>query len=305
MLARRCGADPEVRTLVPADPAWDVPHRLLAAVEYLILAGDAADYRQADDPWDGFRSIVLGRRGWVERFVHERTIQTNEPQRSWALLPLFLTVARTVDTPLDLLELGTSAGLNLLWDRYRYEYAEGVWGSEHSTLRLHGRERANVPHHLITTDVLVRRRRGVDLAPVDATREEGLRTLLAFRTDASYRERVRAAASILREDPPELVRGDYVELLPELLHERDDGAVTVVFQTISTVYLADERRERLRELVDRAGADGPLAWISTPTPEEHGQRRGDYPLELALWPGGERRIAARMDNHGTWLEWLG
>ncbi len=79
----------------------------------------------------------------------------------------------------------------------------------------------------------------------------------------------------------------------------------VVFQTISTVYLSDEERARLNALVDEGGEDGPLAWISTPTPEEHGQRRGDYPLELAIWPGGERRIVCRMNVRGEWLEWEG
>jgi hypothetical protein len=78
-----------------------------------------------------------------------------------------------------------------------------------------------------------------------------------------------------------------------------------VFQTLSTVYLSDEERGRLREIVDAAGEEGPLAWVSTPTPEEHGQRRGDYPLELAMWPGGERRIVARMNVRGEWLEWVG
>ncbi len=101
------------------------------------------------------------------------------------------------------------------------------------------------------------------------------------------------------------MRGDYVELLPEIVRDRDDYGLMVVFQTISTVYLSDEERARLRAIVDGAGAVGPLAWISTPTPGEHGQRRGDYPLELALWPGEERRIVARMNVRGEWLEWIG
>jgi hypothetical protein len=71
------------------------------------------------------------------------------------------------------------------------------------------------------------------------------------------------------------------------------------------VYLSDDERAQLREMVDEAGREAPLAWISTPTPEEHGQRRGDYPLELAVWPGGERRIVARMDVRGERLEWAG
>lgn len=292
-------------SLVPDEPAWDVPHRVLAAVEYLVLGGEAPNYREADDPWAAFRSIVVARAEWVEGFVRERTIQTNEPQRCWALLPLFLTVARAAGKPLDLLELGTSAGLNLVWDRYRYEYEAGTWGAEESPLVLRGDERTRVPAELLATTAVVRRRRGIDLAPVDATTEDGVRLLESFVTHDAYRERVRLAAQVLRDRLPELISGDYVELLPELLAERDDEALTVVFQTISTIYLPAERVERLRAAVDAAGRDGPLAWISTPTPEEHGLRGRQYPLELALWPRGRRRVFAEMANGGEWLEWLG
>jgi hypothetical protein len=235
--------------------------------------------------------------------VRERTIQTNEPQRCWALLPLFLTVARMAGKQLDLLELGTSAGLNLLWDRYRYEYSRGTWGPVDSPLRLRGVERRAVPAELLETTVAVRRRRGIDVAPVDATSDEGLRILFSFVIRPEYRERVRRAAEALRAEPVELIRGDYLDLLPRLLADRDDDALTVVFQTISTIYLPIERVFHLRELVDAAGGEGPLAWVSTPTPEEHGLRGREYPLELALWPGGERRLIAEMPNGGEWLDW--
>jgi hypothetical protein len=238
--------------------------------------------------------------------VRDRPVQTNEPQRSWALLPLFLTVARAAaGQRLDLVELGASAGLNLLWDRYGYRYAAGGWGDASSRLQLGGEERARVPGDLLSVEVEVRRRVGIDLHPVDAATEDGIRLLEAFVLDAGYRTRVARASEVLAAGPPELVRGDYLELLPGLLRERSGDALTVVFQTHSTVYLSDEERARVRAIVDEGGAAGPLAWISTPTPEEHGERRGDYPLELALWPGGERRIVARTNVRGEWLEWAG
>lgn len=291
--------------LVPDEPSWDVPERIFAAVEYLVLGDEAPDYRRASDPWETFRSIVVERSEWVAQFVRERTIQTNEPQRSWALLPLFLTIAQTTGKQLDLLELGTSAGLNLLWDRYGYEYSADRWGPADSALHLSGVERRPVPARLLRTECMVRRRRGVDVAPIDGTSDEGVRRLFSFVTRPEYRERVRCAVEVLRGCPVELIRGDYVELLPDLVAERDAAALTVVFQTISTIYLPIERVLRLRELVDEAGAHGPLAWISTPTPEEHGLRGRQYPLELALWPGGERRLVAEMPNGGDWLDWTG
>ena len=50
------------------------------------------------------------------------------------------------------------------------------------------------------------------------------------------------------------VRGDYVDLLPGLLAERPPDALTVVFQTASTGYLAEARYDELRRLA-RAGAE--------------------------------------------------
>jgi hypothetical protein len=297
---RACAADPFVLSLVPAAPTWDVPHRLLAAVEYLVLGGYAPEHR---NEWPLFREIVGEHADWIEQFVRRQPIQTNEPQRCWALLPLFLSVARAADKPLDLLELGASAGLNLIWDRYRYEYEAGPWGPLDSRLALRGEERRRFPAELLDVEVEIRRRRGIDLAPVDATTEEGLRLLSSFTTKEERRERFRRAADVLQKNPPELVRGDYLERLPALLAERDENALTVVFQTISTIYLPVKERDRVRGAIDRAAAEGPLAWISTPTPEEHRLEGRQYPLELAVWPGGKRRLVAEMANGGEWLDW--
>ena len=118
---------------------------------------------------------------------------------------------------------------------------------------------------MLETQVEVRSRRGIDLSPVDVTTEHGARLLRAFiwpgRVERA--QRLRKAIEILRREPPVLVRGDYVELLPALLAERDDSALTVVFQTASTGYLHADRRAELRELLEDAGREGPLGWIST------------------------------------------
>jgi hypothetical protein len=154
--------------------------------------------------------------------------------------------------------------------------------------------------------VSVRRRLGIDLNPVDVTGDHGARLLHAFiwpgRVERA--QRLRQAIAILRREPPKLVRGDYVELLPSVLETRDEGALTVVFQTASTGYIGSERRAELRELLDAAGRDGPLGWISTRAVEELEEDRHDsYELEVALWPAGQRRFLLRCDFHGNWLRW--
>jgi len=301
-LARRCAAEPLVDELV-GELSWDVPLRLFGAVHYLELAG-IEPYALSGE-WRDFRGALERRREFLERFVREQAVQTNEVQRCFALLPAFLKLARSHGgEALDLVELGPAAGLNLLWDRYAYVYRAGKWGS--SELTLQGVEYEPVPREVLARRIEVRQRLGIDLNPVDVTTDHGARLLHAFiwpgRVERA--QRLRKAIAILRRDPPTLVRGDYVELLPAVLAERRDDALTVVFQTASTGYIGPERRAALRALLEKAGRAGPLGWISTRAVEEREEDRDDsYELEVALWPAGERRFLLRCDFHGNWLRW--
>jgi hypothetical protein len=96
--------------------------------------------------WDAVSDALVDEREFLRGFVAEQAVQTNEVQRCWALLPCFLEAARRsgADT-LDLIELGPSAGLNLVWDRDAYGYEEGAWGPAGAPLELRGEERRAVP----------------------------------------------------------------------------------------------------------------------------------------------------------------
>jgi hypothetical protein len=117
--------------------------------------------------------------------------------------------------------------------------------------------------------------------------------------------RLDAAVATLRAEPrrPELIQGDYVRLLPELLHERPAEALTVVFDTFSTVYLPPDAAARLADALETAGADGrPLAWLSVRSwDEERGPGEHGFELELRVWPEPQR--LAYVDLHGNTLDW--
>ena len=278
-------------------------------MHYLVLAGEAPELARAyagdGDPWPPFRALLVERRERIARFVAEQAVQTNEVQRCFGLVPGILALGDAL--PLDMIELGPSAGLNLCWDRYRYRYEAGSWGPEDSPLELSGGERPGPPAALLATAPVVRRRRGLDLNPVDVATEHGSRLLQCFvwADQAERLERLRRAIDVARAERPELIRGDYVELLPGLLADRDPGALTVVFQIASIPYLGEDRRRVLYAALAEAGRAGPLAFLNATRPSEGWNGDDGYGLELQVWPDGRRRFVGHLDFHGEWISWTG
>lgn len=285
-------------------PRSNAPLRLFGAVHYLALAGRAPAYAGLEDPWPAFREILTEHRDWLRGFVSEQPVQTNEVQRSWTLVPGLLAAARGAEA-VDLVELGPSAGLNLVCDRYGYRYEQGNWGAPDSELVLRGQERRPVPGELLSAPLPARRRVGIDERPIDIASEHGARLLQAFVwPDQTERlARARRAIEIARREPPELIQGDFVAGLAPLLAERDDDALMIVFHSYATEYLVDERYAELESLIGRAGDDGPLAWVSIEIPRQHDAV--GYVLEVQRWPGGRRERLADVHYHGVSLEWLG
>ena len=291
-LCRRFGEDPIAGEIVGPDPTWEKPLELLGGLHYLVLGGDAS----WDDPLEAHRDFLT-------RFVREQNVQTNEVMRSWLLVPLFLRVAqRTGADVFDLVELGPSAGLNLVWDRYRYLYEAGEWGPADAPLTLSSVEKRPVPAELLELEPRVRGRVGIDRNPLDVTTEEGARLLKCFvwAGQDERLERLDRAIEALREDPPELQRGDMADALPDVLAARADDALTVVFATASLGYLSDEALGRVRATLDEAGQSGGLVFVNTGsgrTDEHH------WGLRIIYYPGAEREFAGEADYHGAWLDW--
>jgi hypothetical protein len=226
---------------------------------------------------------------FLREWLATERVQTNEVRRCWWLVPCFLEVGRRYGAEVfDCLELGCSGGLNLLWDRYGYEYATGSIPGEPAFT---GEERGTpVPLGPLPR---VRSRVGVDAAPPDLRTDEGVRYLKSF-VWADQEQRLAdldAAVAVWRTDPPEIVTGDMLEELPELLARRRDDAPLVVWQTAALNYLPHDRQERVRELIAEAG----VAYVETSQPVDGSH---DY---YGLFVDGDE--VAHAEFHGAWIEW--
>jgi hypothetical protein len=244
--------------------------------------------------WATFRKALVDDAAAI-RTLLARPVQTNEVGRCAALLPGFLSVAEETGLPLRLLEVGASAGLNLRWDRYRYEAGEYAWGDPASPVRIDFRLEGEMP---AAPDVEVTERRGCDLRPVDPGTEEGQLTLLSFvwADQAERLRRLRAALAVAAESPVAVDRAGAAEWIAGQLARPADRVATVVFHSIVMQYLPEVERLEFERLVradgEAAGENAPLVWLRM----EPAGRLAE--VRLTRWPGGEDRLLARVGYHG-------
>ena len=274
-------------------PAKQHPTLLFAAVLY--LGGRQPDY-------DAFRAFVLNHIVQVVATVMARQTQANEVGRCALLLPLLAQLPG----PLALVEVGASAGLCLLLDRYAYDYGGTIVGDPTAAVRLACQPRGPVP--IPTTFPTVVWRRGIDLAPVDLHDPDAVRWLECgiFPDQPERLARLQAAVRVARTDPPEVVRGDLLELVGPVVADAPADATVVVFHTAALVYVSEPGRQRFAELM----ATLPAVWISAEGPGvvpalAAGLKPGQSPERAEFLLGqGPQRLVGLADPHGAWLQWL-
>lgn len=232
--------------------------------------------------------------------------QTNEIARSAMLLPGFLTVARETGLPMDLCEIGASAGLNLLFDSFHYRYGDAEWGDPASPVRLAPEVRGRaVP---LNGEINVRHRAGCDIAPVDFADAAARLRLRSFiwADQAARLARLDAALSLAEKVRPLLVKADAANFVENALASRQQGGAFVLYHSIMWQYLPRATKDAITATLERAGrqatANAPIARLRM---EPRDPTNNWAVLSLTLWPDGETRRLAHCDYHGRWIEWVG
>ncbi len=297
-----------------------VPNLFLGAVHYLLEeARDtslAAYYPSlggerppGDAVGDALLEFVTPRRDEVAGLLRTRLVQTNEVRRCTALLPAFRVASDEAGAaPLALIEIGPSAGLNLLFDRYRYDYSGVPAGDPASALTVSTEVREAAPP--VDRVPGVASRFGIDLNALDVRSDEDMRWLraLVWPEHDERRSLLARAIEVARADPPTVVSGDVFEDLPGALDAAPKEAAVVVYATFVLNQFSREMLERLRALIVDASRRRSVHIVTIGANEWFGAGRpADGSTEVWLATAEGRRASVRRlaqaDPHGRWITW--
>ena len=287
------------------------PLRLLGGLHDLVLSGDdpalAAAYPQPNQGIDGASAWPEARRAMAQhaerlaRFMgHEP--QTNEVRRSACLLGGFLVIAQETGLPLRCFEIAASAGLNLSWDRYRYDLGGAAWGPDSPVLLPTDWSGSPPP---LDANAQVIARAACDRRPIDLADPLQRRRLLAYVWPDQFDRlaRIRAAIDVAREQDVRVEEADAVAWTRRVAVPAN-GAVTVIYHSVFWQYMPSASQAELRQVIEHQGSlatlEAPLAWLRMePPPEDMAVMQ----IRLTVWPGGEERILAVVHPHGAFVRW--
>jgi hypothetical protein len=245
--------------------------------------------------------MIAGRPDELRATMLRRTTQTNEPARCAVLLPLLAALPQ----PLALIEVGASAGLCLLPDRYGYDWGHArIEPASPGAPVFHCAVKGAAP--LPGAPPRIVWRAGLDLNPLDVLSDEDeawLKALIWPEQD-ERRRNLQAALATARRDPPRVVRGDLLDDLAPLMAEAPADATLVVFHTAVLAYVSPiEARMRFVDTVRRSRA----IWISNEVPSIFPDIAAQVPAPM---PRGKFLLAvdgepkAWTGPHGQSLDWL-
>jgi hypothetical protein len=230
--------------------------------------------------------------------------QTNEVARSNAILGGCLVAAAISRCPLEIYEIGSSAGLNLGFDRYEYELGVARWGDPQASVHIASRWEGDPPSLDAPLEVVARA--GCDVQPLDPSSPPDRERLLSYiwpdqaerlaRTAAALDVAARAGRRVERADAADWVEAKFGA-------PAASGRTRLLLHTIVWQYMPPRTRERIQATMQAASEwatpKSPVAWLSV----EPDGIAGSAAVRLTLWPPGTLLKLGRADYHGRWTRW--
>lgn len=294
----------------PGEPTRDaLPLRLIGGLHALVLAGRDHDLAavfagEVVEP-DAIEAVLTR-----TLIAHDAELmpwldgppQTNEPGRSAALMTGLLEVARRHGPRIEIIEIGSSAGLNLMIDRYRFDLGGTKVGPETAPITIvpdwSGAAAPDVPIDIVAV-------RGCDIQPIDATDPvaEARLTAYVWAEKPDRIDRLRTAIAMLRDCPVKLERADAADWVEARLAEpQPEGVTRVLMHSVVWQYLPEVVAERIRVAMRAAGAratpERPLGWVMM----EPDRALAQQVIRVRSWPGdGVAQILATAHAHAAWI----
>lgn len=289
-----------------------IPNMFFASVHYLLLSGTDHPLKEfyrsivdnpriAEESFPFFKDFCTTYHDEIILLLKNKLVQTNEVRRCTYLYPSFSFIYQSIKKPLSIIEIGTSSGLNLLWDQYKYSYNDNdeIYGNIDSKVHITSEIRGGNTPTLLKNSPPIEMRIGVDLQIVDISKADQYTWMKALIWPEQT-ERLRLfeqASSSMNKIHSQLIEGDGVALLPSLAEDVPKHSALCIYHTHVANQMPKQIKEDLLKTVEELGKMRDVFHLYN--------NMGDGKLHLDSYINGDEKsqVIAETDGHARWFKW--
>ena len=294
-----------------------VPNLFLAAIHLLVLEQKnsrlAAYYPSVSPgvrtlpPFDEFKKFALDHSRRVIDILRSRTVQTNALNRTAYLMPVFSALSELYG-PLNLVDIGASAGLMLNFAHYEYRYGSDLHFGD-SPVKVYANPVGGQPPSF-RCPRQPNRKTGIDQSPLDVGNPQDVAWLkaLIWPDQQARFVRLEEAIRLTQQNPVNLERGRSVEDFRRILQAQEKDLPLVVYHTHVLYQFDEEQRRMFWRMLDELGRLRNLYYLAAEAARilPGGEVYKGVLVQLTSYLDGkkERRQVALTDGHAHWIRWL-
>ncbi|QQK75328.1 DUF2332 domain-containing protein [Salicibibacter cibarius] len=288
-----------------------VPNLFFGAVHYLLYKGKDHELKcfygsivESPEEEGGcfpyFKDFCQKYRNEIISIMENKSVQTNEVRRCSYLYPCFCLIYEKVKKPLALIEIGTSAGFQLLWDQYSYSYGTAeVYGNHHSDVHIKAENRGKHSLFLLPESPPVTYRKGLDLHVNNLNDNENYLWLKSLIWPNHYERRklFERAAQEVTTTPSDLIEGDGVALLSGVVKEIPQDTAICIFHTHVANQMPHHTKRELLKKIEGIGQEREVFHLYNNIHD------GDLHLDYFINGEESNLTIGNTDGHGRWFSW--
>ena len=310
--------DPELLDIASnAREGQPVPNIFLGAVHYLLLKNrdePLAEYYPsihrnhiASIPFDVFKAFCLDKKEEIIKIISTRIVQTNVINRCSYLMPIFSKIIAEENKPTTIIDIGTSAGLTLNFDKYEYWYNDQkVFGESKVIVKSKVVESQTPKIFPISQPI---QKIGIDQNLIDPTDLDEVLWLkaLAWTDQLDRFEAMDEALKLSDLKNIKFVRADTItEFEQEILKVERDRTL-IIYATHVLYQFTEDQKDAFYAMLDRVGQARNFYFLSVEGIKSILDRyqSKETVIELTSYKKKQKAVTfvAETNGHGNWIRW--
>lgn len=316
-----------------------MPNLFLGAVHFLLLKKPSTELAtfypsinsspKSKLPFDLFKEFCIANAESIKAILATKIVQTNALNRSAYLMPIIFSLFEE-NTTINLIDIGTSAGLNLNFDLYEYDYgAKGKFGNssvkidseirggelpnfstmKRASIPIFYRESSGSSKHFLRKPITIKNKIGIDQNPLDIKVPQNALWLKALIwPDRQQRfQRMAQAIELAQDSTIELIKAVEVNDFKRIIQNQDIGIPLVIYHTHVLYQFTQVAKTAFWAMLDEIGQARDFYYLAA---EATSVLRNDYGrtgvlVELTSYKNGVKssKLVAVTNGHADWVEW--